>query len=119
MQDPAALQPRPGPAALDSYNPFESGAVSGAGRGRFPPAFPLRSALTGRSLPLQPPPPYQAPSAAPPPLPPAGVAPPQAAAQPPRRSSPTEPRNYGSYGTQVPGTGAEREPRGTEAAKLT
>lgn len=41
LQDPTALQPRPGPAALDSYNPFESGAVSGAGRGRFPPAFPL------------------------------------------------------------------------------
>ncbi|KAK2518173.1 Scamp3 [Columba guinea] len=26
FQDPTALQPRPGPAALDSYNPFESGA---------------------------------------------------------------------------------------------
>ncbi|XP_062486895.1 secretory carrier-associated membrane protein 3 isoform X3 [Pezoporus occidentalis] len=63
FQDPALLPPGPGPesAALDAYNPFESGA---------------------------PPPPYQAPA-------------PAAAAQPPRRASPTEPRNYGSYGTQA------------------
>ncbi|XP_075381271.1 secretory carrier-associated membrane protein 3 isoform X1 [Mycteria americana] len=85
FQDPAAVQPRPGleRAALDAYNPFESSA---------------------------PPPPFQAPSAAPPPLPAAGVAPPQAAAQPPRRASPTEPRNYGSYGTQVPGGEAAARP---------
>ncbi|XP_075580551.1 secretory carrier-associated membrane protein 3-like [Pelecanus crispus] len=84
FQDPAALQPRPGPerAALDAYNPFESSA---------------------------PPPPYQAPSAAPSPLPSAGMAPPQAAAQPPRKTSPTEPRNYGSYGTQASAAAATAE----------
>ncbi|OPJ82433.1 secretory carrier-associated membrane protein 3 isoform A [Patagioenas fasciata monilis] len=59
--------------------------------------------------PFEPPPPYQAPSAAPPPLPPAGVSPPQAAAQPPRRTSPTEPRNYGSYGTQASAAAATAE----------
>ncbi|NXC22281.1 SCAM3 protein, partial [Corythaeola cristata] len=93
FQDPAAAQPRPGPesAALDAYNPFESGA---------------------------PPPPYQAPSAAPPPLAAAGVPPPQAAAQPPRKASPTEPRNYGSYGTQVPGgEAAAWPPRGGPGEK--
>lgn len=40
LQDPAAVQPWPGPerAALDTYNPFESSAVRRAGgrRGRFP-----------------------------------------------------------------------------------
>ncbi|NXU21212.1 SCAM3 protein, partial [Pardalotus punctatus] len=41
-----------------------------------------------------PPPPFQTPSVAPPP-------PVPAAAQPPRKASPTEPRNYGSYGSQV------------------
>ncbi|NXY19746.1 SCAM3 protein, partial [Atrichornis clamosus] len=68
FQDPAALQPRPGPA-LDGYNPFESDA---------------------------PPPSFQTPSVAPP-------APVPAAAQPPRKASPTEPRNYGSYDSQVQG----------------
>ncbi|NWZ68699.1 SCAM3 protein, partial [Acrocephalus arundinaceus] len=43
-----------------------------------------------------PPPPFQTPSVAPPP-------PVPAAAQPPRKASPTEPRNYGSYGSQVRG----------------
>ncbi|NWH40165.1 SCAM3 protein, partial [Chloropsis hardwickii] len=43
-----------------------------------------------------PPPPFQTPSAPPPP-------PVPAAAQPPRKASPTEPRNYGSYGSQVRG----------------
>ncbi|NWW83152.1 SCAM3 protein, partial [Climacteris rufus] len=71
FQDPAALQPRPGPV-LDGYNPFESDA---------------------------PPPPFQTPSVAPPP-------PVPAAAQPPRKASPTEPRNYGSYGSQVRGEAA-------------
>ncbi|XP_074931323.1 secretory carrier-associated membrane protein 3 isoform X1 [Phalacrocorax aristotelis] len=85
FQDPAMVQPRPGPErALDAYNPFESDA---------------------------PPPPYQAPSAAPPP----GMFPPQAAAQPPRKASPTEPRNYGSYGTQVRGGGG-RQPLGRRGA---
>lgn len=51
---------------------------------------------------------------APPPPPAAGVAPPQAAAQPPRKASPTEPRNYGSYGTQVPGGGTAARPPGGE-----
>ncbi|KAM6039291.1 secretory carrier-associated membrane protein 3 isoform 1-T1 [Chlamydotis macqueenii] len=74
FQDPAALQPRPGPAALDAYSPFGGGA---------------------------PPPPYQAPSAAPPAA--------AAAAQPPRRASPTEPRNYGSYGTQASTAAAAAE----------
>ncbi|XP_064331466.1 secretory carrier-associated membrane protein 3 [Phalacrocorax carbo] len=79
FQDPAMVQPRPGPErALDAYNPFESDA---------------------------PPPPYQAPSAAPPP----GMFPPQAAAQPPRKGSPTEPRNYGSYGTQASAAAATAE----------
>ncbi|RLV87489.1 hypothetical protein DV515_00015621 [Chloebia gouldiae] len=41
-----------------------------------------------------PPPPFQTPSVPPPP-------PVPAAAQPPRKASPTEPRNYGSYGSQV------------------
>ncbi|XP_052561506.1 secretory carrier-associated membrane protein 3 [Tympanuchus pallidicinctus] len=77
FQDPAVVQHRPGPdsAALDAYNPFESGA---------------------------PPPPYRAPPETAPP-PPAGTA------QPPRRPSPTEPRNYGSYGTQASAAAATAE----------
>ncbi|NXH09461.1 SCAM3 protein, partial [Bucco capensis] len=61
LQDPAALQPRPGSelSALDSYNPFESSA---------PP----------------PPPPYQAPSAAPQPLAAAAVPPRKASPTEPR-----------------------------------
>lgn len=75
FQDPAVVQHRPGPdsAALDAYNPFESGA---------------------------PPPPYRAPPEA---------APPPGTAQPPRRPSPTEPRNYGSYGTQASAAAATAE----------
>uniref|UniRef100_A0A8C3PNQ7 Secretory carrier-associated membrane protein n=1 Tax=Calidris pygmaea TaxID=425635 RepID=A0A8C3PNQ7_9CHAR len=37
------------------------------------------------------------------------MAPPQAAAQPPRKASPTEPRNYGSYGTQASAAAATAE----------
>ncbi|NXV52637.1 SCAM3 protein, partial [Uria aalge] len=61
------------------------------------------------------PPPYQAPSVPPPP-PAASMAPPPAAAQPPRKASPTEPRNYGSYGTQVTGRGADSGTAGAGAA---
>lgn len=91
------VQHRPGPdsAALDAYNPFESGAVrSGGGlRGRFSVRPVLPGPFTSPfPLPPQPPPPYRAPPEA---------APPPGTAQPPRRPSPTEPRNYGSYGTQV------------------
>ncbi|XP_051497269.1 secretory carrier-associated membrane protein 3 isoform X1 [Apus apus] len=80
FQDPATLQPRPGPerAVLDAYNPFESDT---------------------------PPPPYQASAAAPPPLPAGGALPPQ----PPRKASPAEPRNYGSYGTQASAAAATAE----------
>ncbi|KAM9169126.1 secretory carrier-associated membrane protein 3 isoform 3-T3 [Mergus octosetaceus] len=82
FQDPAVVQHRPGPesAALDAYNPFENGAP--------------------------PPPPYHAPAGAPPAV---GVPPPQGTAQPPRRPSPTEPRNYGSYGTQASAAAATAE----------
>ncbi|KAL2295661.1 hypothetical protein Nmel_018777 [Mimus melanotis] len=59
-----------------------------------PSPLPAQSHLS--PLPLQPPPPFQTPSVAPPP-------PVPAAAQPPRKPSPTEPRNYGSYGSQVRG----------------
>lgn len=80
-------------------------------RGRLPGALPgARRVAAGRSrrlsaslsVPQPPPPPYHAPAGAPPAV---GVPPPQGTAQPPRRASPTEPRNYGSYGTQVPGLG--------------
>ncbi|NXE69896.1 SCAM3 protein, partial [Calcarius ornatus] len=49
-----------------------------------------------------PPPPFQTPSVAPPP-------PVPAAAQPPRKASPTEPRNYGSYGSQASAAAATAE----------
>ncbi|NWY75190.1 SCAM3 protein, partial [Erithacus rubecula] len=49
-----------------------------------------------------PPPPFQTPSVAPPP-------PVPAAAQPPRKASPTEPRNYGSYGSQASAAAAAAE----------
>lgn len=51
LQDPTALQPRPGPAALDSYNPFESGAVSGADGAASRRPSRSTSPLTGRFLP--------------------------------------------------------------------
>lgn len=107
FQDPAVLQSGPGPV-LDGYNPFESDAVSagacpqtgacpGTEASSRPPEPSLLPAQSHRSpLPLQPPPPFQTPSVAPPP-------PVAAAAQPPRKASPTEPRNYGSYGSQVRG----------------
>ncbi|XP_074422996.1 secretory carrier-associated membrane protein 3 [Larus michahellis] len=81
LPDNPFQDPGPEHAALDDYNPFGSSA---------------------------PPPPYQAPSV--PPLPPAAsMAPPPAAAQPPRKASPTEPRNYGSYGTQASAAAATAE----------
>lgn len=107
FQDPAALQARPG-AVLDGYNPFENDAVSGGAfpetgacpctgaSSRAPEPSPLPAQPHLSSLPLQPPPPFQTPSVAPPP-------PVPAAAQPPRKASPTEPRSYGSYGSQVRG----------------
>ncbi|XP_053224108.1 dual specificity protein kinase CLK2 isoform X2 [Podarcis raffonei] len=73
FQDPAIVQHRPTSdyATLDVYNPFDNTA--------------------------QLPPPYAAPpSASPAPL----AAPPAPASQPAKKPSPTEPKNYGSYGTQ-------------------
>ncbi|NXP96464.1 SCAM3 protein, partial [Passerina amoena] len=49
-----------------------------------------------------PPPPFQTPSVAPPP-------PVPAASQAPRKASPTEPRNYGSYGSQASAAAATAE----------
>uniref|UniRef100_A0A493TA91 Secretory carrier-associated membrane protein n=1 Tax=Anas platyrhynchos platyrhynchos TaxID=8840 RepID=A0A493TA91_ANAPP len=84
-------------------------------RGRLPGALPgARRVAAGRSrrlsaslsVPQPPPPPYHAPAGAPPAV---GVPPPQGTAQPPRRPSPTEPRNYGSYGTQASAAAATAE----------
>ncbi|XP_041890578.1 secretory carrier-associated membrane protein 3 [Corvus kubaryi] len=85
---------RGGPAVLPD-NPFQDPAVLQAGPGPVLDGYnPFESDA--------PPPPFQTPSVAPPP-------PVAAAAQPPRKASPTEPRNYGSYGSQASAAAATAE----------
>ncbi|XP_048144550.1 secretory carrier-associated membrane protein 3 [Corvus hawaiiensis] len=85
---------RGGPAVLPD-NPFQDPAVLQAGPGPVLDGYnPFESD--------GPPPPFQTPSVAPPP-------PVAAAAQPPRKASPTEPRNYGSYGSQASAAAATAE----------
>ncbi|XP_050183816.1 secretory carrier-associated membrane protein 3 [Myiozetetes cayanensis] len=84
-----------GPAVLPDDNPFQDPALLQPRPG---------AALDGYN-PFEtdaPPPPFQTPSVAPPP-------PVPAAAQPPRKASPTEPRNYGSYGSQASAAAATAE----------
>ncbi|XP_044304614.1 secretory carrier-associated membrane protein 3-like isoform X3 [Varanus komodoensis] len=75
FQDPAVIQHKPSSdyATLDVYNPFNN--------------------------PRQAPPPFESPASAQT-VPSVTPAPPASVPQPLRKSSPTEPRNYGSYGTQ-------------------
>ncbi|XP_031949685.1 secretory carrier-associated membrane protein 3 [Corvus moneduloides] len=85
---------RGGPAVLPD-NPFQDPAVLQAGPSPVLDGYnPFESDA--------PPPPFQTPSVAPPP-------PVAAAAQPPRKASPTEPRNYGSYGSQASAAAATAE----------
>ncbi|XP_017664066.1 PREDICTED: secretory carrier-associated membrane protein 3 [Lepidothrix coronata] len=84
-----------GPAVLPDDNPFQDPAALQPRPG---------AALDGYN-PFEsdaPPPPFQTPSVVPPP-------PVPAAAQPPRKASPTEPRNYGSYGSQASAAAATAE----------
>ncbi|XP_030147423.4 secretory carrier-associated membrane protein 3 [Taeniopygia guttata] len=85
---------RGGPAVLPD-NPFQDPAA----------LQPRPAAVLDGYNPFEsdaPPPPFQTPSVAPPP-------PVPAAAQPPRKASPTEPRNYGSYGSQASAAAATAE----------
>ncbi|XP_050840309.1 secretory carrier-associated membrane protein 3 isoform X2 [Serinus canaria] len=85
---------RGGPAVLPD-NPFQDPAALQARPGSVLDGYnPFESDA--------PPPPFQTPSVAPPP-------PVPAAAQPPRKASPTEPRNYGSYGSQASAAAATAE----------
>ncbi|XP_068031142.1 secretory carrier-associated membrane protein 3 [Anomalospiza imberbis] len=85
---------RGGPAVLPD-NPFQDPAALQARPGAVLDGYnPFESDA--------PPPPFQTPSVAPPP-------PVPAAAQPPRKASPTEPRNYGSYGSQASAAAATAE----------
>ncbi|KAM4880419.1 secretory carrier-associated membrane protein 3 isoform 2-T2 [Sylvia borin] len=89
-----AMAQRGGPALLPD-NPFQDPAVLQARPGAVLDGYnPFESDA--------PPPPFQTPSVAPPP-------PVPAAAQPPRKASPTEPRNYGSYGSQASAAAATAE----------
>ncbi|XP_038017783.1 secretory carrier-associated membrane protein 3 [Motacilla alba alba] len=89
-----AMAQRGGPAVLPD-NPFQDPAALQARPGAVLDGYnPFESDA--------PPPPFQTPSVAPPP-------PVPAAAQPPRKASPTEPRNYGSYGSQASAAAATAE----------
>ncbi|XP_067395280.1 secretory carrier-associated membrane protein 3 isoform X2 [Emydura macquarii macquarii] len=85
FQDPAVMQHKPSTeyATLDVYNPFEN---------------------------REPPPPYQPPPGAQP-TPPVAKVPqqPASAMQPPKKLSPSESKNYGSYGSQASTAAAAAE----------